>query len=67
MALIGIFALFWIVLLVAWKFFVNKPGGASTDLSIPSASGNKDVWTSSKDHCSREGVYCIVEEYYTLF
>jgi len=55
MALIGIFALFWIVLLVAWKFFTNKQSGVSTDL-------HSDLLTS-KDFCSGEGIYCIYEEY----
>jgi len=62
MALIGIFALFWIVLLMAWKFFTNKQGGMSTDVGVPSASGNQDVW-ANKDLCSREDVRCIYEEY----
>jgi len=62
MALIGIFALFWIVLLVAWKFFPNKHNNASTDLAIHSASQNRDVLTGN-DFCSGEGVYCIYEEY----
>jgi len=65
MALIGIFALFWIVLLVGWKFFMNKQGGGSTDLGFRSASQNQDGLTS-KDFCLGEGVYCIFEEY-TLF
>jgi len=62
MALIGIFALFWIVLLVAWKFFTNKHSSASTDLAIRSASQNQNVLTGN-DFCSSEGVYCIYEEY----
>lgn len=61
MALIGIFALFWIVFLVAWKFFTNK-SGMSTDLAIHSASQSRDLLTS-KDFCSGEGIYCIYEEY----
>jgi len=56
MALIGIFALFWIVLLVAWKFFMNKQSSVSTDLAV------RDALTS-KDFCSGEGIYCIYEEY----
>jgi len=62
MALIGIFALFWIVLLVAWKFFTNKQSSVSTGLGIHSASQNRDLLTS-KDFCSGEGIYCIYEEY----
>jgi len=54
MALIGIFALFWIVLLVAWKF---KQSSVSTDLAI-----HNDLLTS-KEFCSGEGIYCIYEEY----
>jgi len=61
MALIGIFALFWIVFLVAWKFFTNK-SSVSTGLSNHSASQNRDLLTS-KDFCSGEGIYCIYEEY----
>jgi len=61
MALIGIFALLWIVLLVAWKFFTTKQSGVSTDLAIRSAA-QRGVSTS-KDFCSGEGVYCIYEEY----
>jgi len=57
MALIGIFALFWTVLLVAWKFLRNKQN-VSTDLAIHGADVLK-----SKDFCSGEGVYCIYEEY----
>jgi len=56
MALIGIFALFWIVLLVAWKFFMNKQSSVSTDLAV------RDALTG-KDFCSGEGIYCIYEEY----
>jgi len=61
MALIGIFALFWIVLLVAWKFFTTNQSGLSTDLAVRSAS-QRGVSTT-KDFCSGEGVYCIYEEY----
>jgi len=62
MALIGVFALFWIVLLVAWKFFTNKQSASvSTDLAIRSAAQSRDV--TRKDLCSGEGVYCIYEEY----
>lgn len=61
MALIGIFALLWIVLVVAWKFFTTKQSGVSTDLGIRSAT-QRGVSTS-KDFCSGEGVYCIYEEY----
>jgi len=59
MALIGIFTLFWIVLLVGWKFFMNKEGGGSRDLGFHSASDG----LANKDLCSGDGVYCIFEEY----
>lgn len=46
----------YLVLLVAWRFFVNKQGTSM------STSGK----LTSRDPCLGEGVYCIFEEY-TLF
>lgn len=51
--------LFIIVLLVGWKFFMNKEGGGSTDLGFHTVSDG----LANKDFCSGDGVYCVFEEY----
>ncbi|KAF9568887.1 hypothetical protein CPC08DRAFT_702004 [Agrocybe pediades] len=68
MATIGIFALFWIVVLVSYRSFAGQSGGKSVaDLVVPkasqdtkSASGSYNYW---EDPCSRGDTYCVYEEY----
>ncbi|KAF8165332.1 hypothetical protein B0H34DRAFT_688806 [Crassisporium funariophilum] len=61
MALIGIFALLWAVMLVGWKTFAKKHGGGSTELGFPKVSQDR----SGQDPCLGDDVYCVFEEYYT--
>ncbi|KAF8913913.1 hypothetical protein CPB84DRAFT_1757897 [Gymnopilus junonius] len=62
MAVIGVFALFWVVFLVGYRSFMSKQSGGVTDLGAPKASSQD--W---QDPCTRDGVYCVYEEYYTYF
>ncbi|KAF8974549.1 hypothetical protein BDZ97DRAFT_1911722 [Flammula alnicola] len=62
MAVIGIFALLWVVFLVGYKAITSKQGGSSgvTDLGLPQASQEHLAW---KDPCLGNDVYCVYEEY----
>jgi len=60
MAVIGIFALLWVVFLVAYKSLTSKYGGGSTDLGSPKASQEHSGW---EDPCAKGDAYCVYEEY----
>ncbi|PPQ72915.1 hypothetical protein CVT26_014578 [Gymnopilus dilepis] len=62
MAVIGIFALFWVVAVIGYRSYTSKQGGGGgvTDLAVPKASP-QDWWQS--DPCAKDGVYCVYEEY----
>ncbi|PPQ77781.1 hypothetical protein CVT25_011216 [Psilocybe cyanescens] len=60
MAVIGIFALFWVVFLVGYKSITSKQGGGGTaDLGFPKVSQDSH-W---RDPCLDDNVYCVYEEY----
>jgi len=65
MAVIGIFALFWVVFLIGYKSVTGKQleggtGGSGTDLGFPKVSQDSPSW---QDPCLGDGVYCVYEEY----
>ncbi|CAA7259779.1 unnamed protein product [Cyclocybe aegerita] len=62
MAVIGLFALFWVVFLVGYKSMQSRQGG-STSSGKGGATADLGIPQASKDPCAGDNVYCIYEEY----
>jgi len=60
MAVIGIFALFWVVFIVGYRSFMSKQGGGG---GVPGVGIPKTSSQDWQDPCTRDGVYCVYEEY----
>jgi hypothetical protein len=66
-AVIGIFALLWVVFLIGYKSLTSGDIGSNIANSLSTSAQASNEYAGWQDPCDKPGAYCVYEEYYRYY